>query len=101
MIYRALKLTREFHRLKQGELAGKLKISKSYLSEIESGKKPPTVEILEKYAAVFDIPASTLFMFSERLENGPNARREAKAKKILQFLEWVIDEGGEPHAKEA
>lgn len=39
MINRALKTIRLFHNIKQSELADKLCISKSYLSELESGKK--------------------------------------------------------------
>lgn len=39
MINRALKTIRLYHNLKQSELADNLCISKSYLSEIESGKK--------------------------------------------------------------
>ena len=49
MIHRALKLIRQFHELKQNDLAEKLDISKSYLSEIETGKKPANLELLQAF----------------------------------------------------
>ncbi|HDL8012642.1 TPA: helix-turn-helix transcriptional regulator, partial [Yersinia enterocolitica] len=67
MINRALKTIRLFHNIKQSELADKLCISKSYLSELESGKKTVSFDILEKYSNNFDIPVSSLVFFAERI----------------------------------
>ena len=61
----ALRLVRVFHDMSQTDLAGKLKISKSYLSEIEKGeKKKVTLELLERYSEVFNIPMSSLMFLS-------------------------------------
>lgn len=98
MINRALRLAREFHRMKQVELAKRLNISTSYLSEIEAGKKPPTIELLDGYADVFGVPASTFMLFQEQMNGGDDTKRQEKARKLLQFFEWVTreeDEGGE------
>lgn len=98
MINRALRLAREFHRMKQVELAKRLNISTSYLSEIEAGKKPPTIELLDGYADVFGVPASTFMLFQEQMNAGDDTKRQEKARKLLQFFEWVAreeDEGGE------
>jgi transcriptional regulator with XRE-family HTH domain len=93
MINRALKLTREFHRIKQSELAERLSVSKSFLSEVESGKKAPTLDLLQRYADAFGIPASTLLLFAERLKSGDTRfRRNGKVEKVMQFLEWVVSE---------
>mgnify|MGYP006151216343 CR=1 FL=1 len=46
MLHKALKTVREVHRMQQGELAERLGISRSHLSEIESGKKAASVELL-------------------------------------------------------
>lgn len=92
MIHRALKTMRLFHSLTQAELAEKLGISKSYLSEIESGKKTIGFELLEKYSAIFDIPVSSLVFFSENLdrkESVPEHFRYVVADKILSIMEWV------------
>jgi len=92
MIHRALKTMRLFHSLTQAELAEKLEMSKSYLSEIESGKKTIGFELLEKYSAIFDIPVSSLVFFSENLdrkESVPERFRYVVADKILSIMEWV------------
>ena len=93
MISRALRLVRVFHRLKQTDLAARLDISNSYLSEIESGAKSPSVELLGRYSKVFGIPVSTLLLFSERLnEKKFSERVRAQAgRKILRMLEWVAE----------
>lgn len=92
MIHRALKTFRVFHGLTQAELSVKLEMSKSYLSEIESGKKSVGYDLLEKYADLFDIPVSSLVFFSEALENSnsiPEKFRTVVAGKILTIMEWV------------
>ncbi|MCW8111909.1 helix-turn-helix domain-containing protein [Yersinia intermedia] len=100
MINRALKTIRLFHNIKQSELADKLCISKSYLSELESGKKTVSFDILEKYSNNFDIPVSSLFFFAERInEPGkdtiPEKFKTVFADKILKIMEWSIARDGE------
>mgnify|MGYP001568344024 CR=1 FL=1 len=93
MIFRALRLIRSFHRLKQTDLAVRLDISNSYLSEIESGIKSPSIELLGKYSEIFNIPVSTLLLFSERLEEKKFSERVRfqAGGKILRMLEWVAE----------
>lgn len=91
MLYRALRLLRTYHQLNQGELAKRLELSNSYLSEIESGLKAPSMELLQKYSVLFKMPVSSILLFSEELENSrkPGSRlRVAAADKILKILEW-------------
>ena len=92
MIHQALKKIREFHNIKQSELSMRLGISNSYLSEIESGKKSPSLELLDKYSEIFNIPVSSLILFSETLDD-----EEAKLSKrfkvksthlILKISDW-------------
>lgn len=94
MLHRALKLLRTYHRLTQQQLAERLAISNSYLSEIEKGTKTANLDLLEKYASVFSIPASSILLFSERIDaDRPGDRlRFAASQKVLKLLEW-IDEG--------
>ena len=93
MISRALRLVRLFHRLKQTDLAARLDISNSYLSEIESGVKSPSVELLGRYSDIFSIPVSTLLLFSERLKEKKFSERMRiqAGGKILRMLEWVAE----------
>ena len=68
-LQKALRAMRVFHDLSQGELAKKLKISKSYLSEIEAGKKQPSLVLLQRYSAVFDVSLSSILFLSENMES--------------------------------
>ena len=102
MINKALKLIRQYHKVKQSELAGKFEISKSYLSEIESGKKPVSFELLEKYSKEFNIPASSLVFFSESLsgKKGVSEKfRSAFSGKILDIMEWFVEKDDSKKAK--
>lgn len=65
-INESLKLIRTTHRLNQKELANKLAISRSHLSEIESGKANPSIDLLEKYSNYFNVPISTIFLIAEK-----------------------------------
>ena len=104
MLSEALRLTRVFHDVKQTELADRLGISKSYLSEIEKGKKQPKIELIERYSSEFSIPISSILFFAESLGKPSGSARVADkargviAQKIINFLR-VIEDRTE-HAKE-
>ena len=91
MLSEALRLIRVFHDMKQQELAERLGLSKSYVSELESGKKVPSMEVIQKYSETFGIPASSILFFSESLEDPSKSKRtkSAIASKVLQFLQLV------------
>ena len=89
----ALRLIRVFHDLSQTELADELELSKSFISEIESGAKTPTIDLLNKYSEHFDIPVSSLMFFSEAVESGntkvSDKIRGQVSNKIIALLEWL------------
>ncbi len=95
MLSEALRLIRVFHDLKQAELASRIGLSNSYLSEIEKGKKTPTIEIIQKYAEEFSIPASSILFFSEQLADQtgklkfPDSARGVIAGKVINFLQFI------------
>jgi transcriptional regulator with XRE-family HTH domain len=96
MVNEALRLIRVFHDLKQFELAERLKVSKSHISEIEGGHKTPSLELIEKYSVEFRIPVSAIMFFAEEI---PNAKRGEKARTkiassvidLLSFIERKAD----------
>lgn len=91
MLNEALRLVRVYHDLTQADVAERVGLSKSYVSEIESGEKNVSLAVLEKYAAAFDIPKSSLMLFAERVEEGgrPDAIRVYVADKALKMLDWA------------
>jgi transcriptional regulator with XRE-family HTH domain len=90
VINEALRLVRLFHNVKQRDLADALGLSPSHLSEIESGKKQVTMEILQKYADYFNVPASSLLYFAEHKNNrGEKQISNPIATKALKMLDWI------------
>ena len=91
MLHEALRLIRVFHDLKQFELAERLNISKSHISEIENGNKTPSFELIQKYSDEFKMPVSAILFFAEEL---PNAKlggkvRNKVASKVLDILSFI------------
>ena len=96
MLGEALRLIRVFHDMKQYEAADRLGISKSYLSEVEKGRKEPTLDLLKRYEPVFGIPVSSILFFSENIGK-PSAKEKARtfvADKVLKILKFVEDRDG-------
>lgn len=97
MLSEALRLLRVFHQMKQNELARRLGVSRSYISEIESGNRTPSFETIKKYAALFKVPVSSIIFFSEQIEDARSEKkktsgaRRAIASKIINFLQMIED----------
>ena len=91
MTNEALRLIRVFHDLKQIELANMLEISKSHLSEIESGSKSPSLTLIERYADVLDMPLSSIMFFAEELPRAKTGNKVGSriASKAIHFLRFV------------
>lgn len=105
MLHEALRLIRVFNDLKQVELADRLGISTSHLSEIEKGKKTPSLDLINKYSEEFHMPMSAILFFSEEISKDGGEGEKSKeartffAKKALRLLQMIesktsgIDDG--------
>jgi transcriptional regulator with XRE-family HTH domain len=91
MLNEALRLIRVFHDMKQADAAKALGVSASYLSEVEAGKKKPTLELIERYAETYKIPASSIIYFSENMGQAGvvEAARTAVAGKIIKLMQFL------------
>lgn len=91
MLGEALRLIRVFNDLKQTEMADRISMSRSYLSEIEKGQKTPTLEVLEKYSKEFSIPVSSIMFFAEEIPKAKIGERvRAKvAKNVMGMLQFI------------
>lgn len=81
MLGEALRLLRVFNDIKAKDLADQLEISPNYLSEIEKGKKNPSLDIVNKYSEIFEIKPSAILFFSEELN--ANAKNEIIPRKWI------------------
>ena len=92
MFGQALKLLRRYQGLNQSALAKKLNVSRSYVSELENGNRTPSLDLLSRYAKIFNIPVSSLVFFAEALEDKENlssSLEKAKgviARKVIALL---------------
>lgn len=96
MLGEALRLLRVMNDIKAMDLAKQLDISPSYLSEIEKGKKEPPLDLIKKFAKVFDTTPSSLLFFSESLDKD-NLKGDVKKNlrsglmKLLKFVDATQD----------
>lgn len=103
MLGEALRLVRVYHDLSQSQLCAELGVSNSYVSEIESGKKQPTLELLQKYSAEFSIPVSSLMFFAENLDapKPTDKLRKMAASQVISLLQWVENKNARKRIGEA
>lgn len=91
LINDALRLLRFYLGLSQKDLANVLGISQSMVSDIESGTKSVSMELLERYSEKFDVRMSQLLFFAEELEGEP-IKTKGKlivASHVLALLEKI------------
>lgn len=90
-INEALRLVRLYSKLSQAELAEQLGVSQSMVSEVESGRKGVSMDLLESYSHALDIRMSQLLFFAEEIEGQPIARRGQLiiAESVLRLLEKI------------
>lgn len=93
MIGEALRLIRTIKGYKARDLAQKLAISPSYLSQIEKGQKRPSYELIEKFAEAVEERTSTIVFFSEeytKLKNNPLS--VVTRPVIMKFLRAIAND---------
>ena len=85
MLNKILKITRIINEMSIKTVALKSKVSYSYISELEAGKKSsPSISTLKSIAKVYDIPVSRLFLFEE-IANEKLLNNQQISKMILEY----------------
>jgi len=74
---------RKIYGYKAVEMSKHLGISPSYLSEIENGKKQPSLDLLKKYAQLFEIRLSSLILLAESYEE---AEEQGKGTAMIRSM---------------
>ena len=90
----ALRLLREYHGLKQVEAAERLGFRKSVVSELESGTRPASLDVLSRYAESFKMPLSSVMLLAElqSASTEPSSVasfRRSVAEKAVKILDWL------------
>lgn len=83
------KYRNEFH-LKKKEMADKLQVSESYYSLIESGKRSPSKNFIEKLVLLSELPEE-YWIYGINQEDYVNTRDEFKSLK--KALDTILDLG--------
>lgn len=88
-INEALRLLRLYCRYSQAEMAARVGVTQSLISDVEGGRKSVSMDLLEAYSAAVGVKMSQLLFFAEQIEGQPIARRGRLivAEKVLQLLE--------------
>lgn len=97
MIGDVLKRTRTIYNYKASEMSELLEISPSYLSEIENGKKQPSLELLEKYAKIYGIKLSSLILLSENFDE---AQKQDGGNAFIRNMMMNLIKGLTPQTEE-
>lgn len=90
MIGEVLARMRKIYGYKATEMSAEVGISPSYLSEIENGKKQPSLELLKKYSEVFGIKLSSLILLSESYEE---AEKKGKGTAMIRTMMMKLING--------
>ena len=89
MLGETLRRLRGIYGYSAKEMSDLLGISSSYLSEIERGKKSPTLDLLNRYSAVFGIKTSSLMRFSEEFDCAE--KHGAGQEFVTKLMSKIID----------
>ena len=84
MVNEVLRLLRVYNDLKASELAEKLNLSTSYISELESGKKKVS---LDRYSNFFEIPSSSILLMSESLDSNKQGLKHKISRALIAILQ--------------
>ncbi|HHE46776.1 MAG TPA: XRE family transcriptional regulator [Bacteroidetes bacterium] len=93
-----VKSLRSGAKLRQGELAERAGINRSYLSMIENGKSSPTVDVLERLARALHVSVSELMLYNDETssDSPPGSTDEGESRELdLEEKHFEYDTGME------
>jgi len=82
-IGRIIKVIRAFEGIDQRTLAARMGVTRTYMSQIETGRKEPSLSFLKAFSKKFNIPLPLLFIGEE---NGNEEIREILKKVLISHL---------------
>lgn len=91
---RAIRIVRTAYGLSQGELAERLSIGASHLSLLESGKRQPSVQVLDELSTVLRIPPHLLTLLASEPEDIEDPKKAGDIAELAQALLRILVSGG-------
>jgi transcriptional regulator with XRE-family HTH domain len=96
---KAIRVARSLADISQGELAERAEIDRSYLSMIESGKRTPAIETIEKIARALKLPFHLLSLLGSDETDIQKASHEHIAGLSLALTKLLLEVSDEPAAE--
>ena len=82
-----LKLLRIAREMTTKDLATKMEVSSTYISEVEANNKTPSLEMLAKYSEALGVSKSTIVYFDEEGEKNGYHYQEL----LLEILKKIVE----------
>ena len=86
-----IKEVRKKKNISQGELANKLNISQTYLSQIESDKKIPSMDLLQNLSIKLDIPVFYFLFKGLEVDKDISPDKREAYRKLSPAISSMIE----------
>jgi len=90
-IGRSIKFVRVAAGIKQGEMAKRLEISQNYLSLLENNRAEPSLSLLKKMSAEFNVPVNFLLLESSVEFESENPEANSLLKRLQELIHQLQD----------
>jgi transcriptional regulator with XRE-family HTH domain len=88
---KAIRVARSLADISQGQLADNAEIDRSYLSLIESGKRKPSIETIERIARALNLPFHLLSLLGSDEADVQRASQEHIASLSLALTKLLLE----------
>ena len=93
---RAIRVVRSAHGLSQRQLADRIGVSPSHLSLLESGKRDPSLKLLEEIAVCLAVPMHLLTLLASDVGNVDDPKHAEQIADVAKALLRVLVAEGQP-----
>ena len=92
---KAIRVVRALADIPQRELARRLEVDPSLISLIESGKRKPSREFLERFATILGVPFHLLILLASGPGDSKDASPETLEKLALELATLLFTKGND------
>jgi transcriptional regulator with XRE-family HTH domain len=85
----AIKLIRTARKMRQRDLALKLRVSPNYLSMLEADRRLPSIGFLRKLASKLHVPAGLFLLWTETGKSGLRKKQAEQVRELLVRIQAI------------